>query len=171
MLIARLPTPPVAPVTTTGPFDGRWPFCSMRWTASAAVKPAVPSFMASSSLIPAGSGITDVAGQAGEFRVAAVLRLGEAAAGDQHLLARRESRVGRGHDLAGEVDAADQRIATQDAALAGRGERVLVVDVGVTDPHHDVARAQVVERDLVETRDDAAVDFVDAECAHGGHED
>ena len=58
MLIARLPTPPVAPVTTTGPLPGAWPFCSMRWMASAAVKPAVPSFIASMALMPSGSGIT-----------------------------------------------------------------------------------------------------------------
>ena len=56
------PTPPVAPVTTTGPMSGRWPFSSIRWIASAAVKPAVPSSIALRSVRPSGSGTSQSAG-------------------------------------------------------------------------------------------------------------
>ena len=56
--MAMLPTPPVAPVTTTGPRAGVWPLCSMRWMASAAVKPAVPSDIALKAPRPGGMGIT-----------------------------------------------------------------------------------------------------------------
>ena len=56
--MAMLPTPPVAPVTTIGPRAGDWPLCSMRWMASAAVKPAVPSDIAVNASIPSGIGIT-----------------------------------------------------------------------------------------------------------------
>jgi len=62
MSTARLPTPPVAPLTTTGPLAGVRPFSSMRTMPSAAVKPAVPSAIASNSERPAGSGTTQSAG-------------------------------------------------------------------------------------------------------------
>jgi hypothetical protein len=47
--------------------------------------------------------------------------------------------AGRNHG-AGKIDAADARRAQQDAPLAGRGKRVLVVDVRVRDPDYDFAR-------------------------------
>ncbi len=53
------PMLPVAPVTTTGPLPGARPLCSMRWMASAAVNPAVPSAIASDRLMPSGKGITE----------------------------------------------------------------------------------------------------------------
>ena len=71
--------------------------------------------------------------------------------------------------MAGHVDAAHQRVLAQDAAGACRRQRVLVVDGRVLDPHHDVARAEVVERELVEARDDAAVEVVDAVGGEGSH--
>ncbi len=55
-------TPPLAPVTTTGPLAGARSSCSSRETAKAAVKPAVPSIIASRSVKPAGSGSTQSAG-------------------------------------------------------------------------------------------------------------
>jgi hypothetical protein len=57
-----LPTPPVAPVTMTGPFDGVRPLRSISTIDSAAVNPAVPIAIASKSDNPAGSGTTHSAG-------------------------------------------------------------------------------------------------------------
>ena len=61
MSIAIEPTPPVAPVTMTGPLPGLRPSCSIRTTASAAVKPAVPSAMASKRFMPFGIGTSQSA--------------------------------------------------------------------------------------------------------------
>ncbi len=57
-----LPTPPVAPVTATGPWSGRSPCRSSRTTPRAAVKPAVPRAIASNSDSPSGSGTTQSPG-------------------------------------------------------------------------------------------------------------
>ncbi len=62
MSIASPPTPPVAPVTTTGPLPGARPLSSIRTMPSAAVKPAVPSAIASNRSSPSGSGTTQPAG-------------------------------------------------------------------------------------------------------------
>ena len=82
-----------------------------------------------------------------------------------------ESRVGRRYDRAAQIDAADAGRAAQDAALAGRGERVLVVDVGVRDAHHHVARVEIVERHVDELRLDLAIgrfgELVGLESFHG----
>ena len=55
---ATLPTPPLAPVTTTGPSPGRSPWRSSAATDIAAVKPAVPIAIARARVSPAGSGTT-----------------------------------------------------------------------------------------------------------------
>src|SRR6185437_3679064 len=47
MSTASMPTPPVAPVTAIGPSSGDWRLSRMRYSASAAVKPAVPRIMLS----------------------------------------------------------------------------------------------------------------------------
>ena len=62
MSMAKLPTPPVAPLTSTGPASGRWPLSSIASTASAAVNPAVPIAMLSRSDIASGSGISQSPG-------------------------------------------------------------------------------------------------------------
>ena len=62
MSTAKLPTPPVAPFTSTGPFSGRCPLSSMRSIASAAVNPAVPRAIASRRLSPSGTRTTAPAG-------------------------------------------------------------------------------------------------------------
>ena len=62
MPTAMLPTPPVAPVTATGPLPVRKPLRSSRTTDSAAVKPAVPRIIASRRDSPAGSRTTQSAG-------------------------------------------------------------------------------------------------------------
>ena len=56
MSMASEPTPPLAPVTASGPMSGRWRFSSMRKRASAAVNPAVPTIMLSRRSRPAGNG-------------------------------------------------------------------------------------------------------------------
>ena len=57
-----LPTPPVAPVTMTGPRCGVRPFRSKSAMDIAAVKPAVPSAITSNALSPCGIGTTQSAG-------------------------------------------------------------------------------------------------------------
>ena len=59
---ARLPTPPVAPVTITGPWAGESPLRSRSTIESAAVNPAVPIVITSSGLRPSGTGTTQSAG-------------------------------------------------------------------------------------------------------------
>src|SRR5574337_23440 len=78
--------------------------------------------------------------QSGVFREAAIAGLGQAAAGAQHAIAFPECRVGRSHHMAGDVDAAVEWIAAQDAALAGAGQRILVVDRGIRDLDQYFAR-------------------------------
>ena len=58
MATAVEPTPPDAPVTSTGPSPGRRPRSSSAWTLIAAVNPAVPMAIASRAVRPAGSGTT-----------------------------------------------------------------------------------------------------------------
>ncbi len=60
--MATEPTPPVAPVTATGPLPGFRPLCSIRVIASAAVKPAVPSVIASNAVMLSGRRTTQFAG-------------------------------------------------------------------------------------------------------------
>ena len=76
MSIAMLPTPPLAPVTTTGPRAGAWPLCSMRWIASAAVNPAVPSAIARNASSDAGNVLVTVP-LGGEYRVDATTDSGD----------------------------------------------------------------------------------------------
>ena len=59
---ATLPTPPLAPVTSTSPCPGVTPCCSSASTHWAAVKPAVPSIMLSPMVKVAGSFTTQLAG-------------------------------------------------------------------------------------------------------------
>jgi hypothetical protein len=67
------------------------------------------------------------------------------------------------------ASAADQRVLAQDWRGARGGERVLVVDVRIADPHHHFSRGEIVKRDLVEARADAAVVAVNAVGAESGH--
>ena len=60
--MATEPTPPVAPVTATGPLSGVRPLCCISSIASAAVKPAVPSVMASNAVMLSGRRTTQSAG-------------------------------------------------------------------------------------------------------------
>ena len=150
MSTASEPTPPVAPVTASGPSSGVCRLSSMRNKASAAVNPAVPRIMLSRRLRPCGSGIAHCASIRAYSRVAAVAGFAEAAAGDQHRVAFLELRVGRSDDVPGDVDAADQRERAQDLALAGAGQRVLEVDRGVRGLDDDFAGGEVVDRDILD---------------------
>ena len=114
--------------------------------ARPAVKPAVPSTIASRSDSPSGTRTTQSAGTRTKPRVAAVLRHAQVVAGDEHPVAFAEARIGARRDRAGHVDAADERKALEDLARARRGERVLVVDARVLRLDDDVARRQLVER-------------------------
>ena len=62
MSTARQPTPPVAPVTTTGPLSGVVPLRASASTASAAVKPAVPIAIASNVVSASGIRTTQADG-------------------------------------------------------------------------------------------------------------
>ena len=59
---AMLPTPPVAPVTSTVPASGVMPWSSSASTDSAAVYPAVPISIDSRAVSPSGSGTIQPAG-------------------------------------------------------------------------------------------------------------
>ena len=62
MAIAVDPTPPEAPVTSTGPVSGSSPRASSSAIDSAAVNPAVPMAIASRAVRPAGNGTIQSAG-------------------------------------------------------------------------------------------------------------
>ena len=134
MSIAIVPTPPVAPVTTISPPSRMLAVLlhamdrERRGEARGADRHAL-------ELVESRRDRDDpVALHARVFGVTAVVGLGQAAAVDQDFLPGLEARVLRGHDFAGEVDAADQRIFAQDLAGAGRRERVLVVDASSSSP-------------------------------------
>src|SRR6185436_11693875 len=91
------------------------------------------------------------------LRVAAVVRHAELEADADHGVALLEARVGGRNHRAGQVDATDAALPPQDPALAGGGERVLVVHIRIGDAHHDVARVEVLERHLHELRPDLAI--------------
>src|SRR5438067_55735 len=91
--------------------------------------------------------------------------------GREYRFSRPVARILRALDDSREVDPADERIAAQDLACSGRGERVFVVDVGVGDADHDLAGVEVVQRELLEAGGDLSALGVDAEGlerVHGG---
>ena len=106
--------------------------------------------------------------QARVGRIAAVAGFGQAAAGDQHRVALTELRVGGGGHVAGHVDAADQGEVAQDPALAGAGQRILVVDRRPLDLDHHLARRELVQRQRLDAAAVAGVVVVDAEGGEGG---
>ncbi len=85
---AMLPTPPVAPVTITGPSAGVRPFRSKSTTESAAVKPAVPIAITSDNVRPGGTRHDPVRRHAHVLGIAAVVRRAEVVSGDEDLVAR-----------------------------------------------------------------------------------
>jgi hypothetical protein len=103
------------------------------------------------------------------FRVSAVPRLAESTTIDQHGIAFAEAVIAGGNDRARKIDATNQRIVSQDPALAGRGQRILVIDRRMTDFDDDIAFAQVVNGQLRKTCNDVFVLLVDPECAKFFH--
>ena len=98
---AVLPTPPVAPVTRTGPSSGSSPRSSRATTLIAAVKPAVPIAIASRVVSPAGSGTTQLRRDPLVRAVAAVpadpevVAVGDDAVADVDRVVRRSRRPRR----------------------------------------------------------------------------
>ena len=103
-----LPTPPVAPVTITGPLAGVRPFRSRSTIDIAAVKPAVPIAMTSNSAQTLRYRHHPVRRHAHVLRIAAVVRHAEIVAGDQHRIARRNRGSPLDSTVPDDVDAGDQ---------------------------------------------------------------
>jgi len=118
-----LPTPPEAPVTAIGPPVGDWPFCSRRWMASAAVNPASAERHGGEGVQALRYRNDPVSRHPRELRVAAVVGLGQPAAGHEHRIPGPVACIARALDDARQIDAADQRVAAQDLAGPGRRER------------------------------------------------
>ena len=143
-----LPTPPVAPVTMTGPLAG-----------ASAVPLQVDDRQRRREAGRADRHHVEqrqtlrhrhdpVRRHAHVFGVAAVVRHAEVVAGDEHLVARLEARIAARLDRAGHVDAADQRKAAHDLSGAGRGQRVLVVHARERGLDDHRALAQILEGQL-----------------------
>src|SRR5262249_37749218 len=84
------------------------------------------------------------------FRVAAVMLHAELVADRENGVALRKARVLRFGDRPRQVDAADAGGPQQDAPLARRGERILVVHIGVRDAHGEVAQSEALDVALVD---------------------
>ena len=100
-----------------------------------------------------------------KFSIAAIDRFTEAAGIHKHLCTRLKCGVVRALDRTGEINAAVQRIATQDSSGTGRGQRIFVVDCRVTDPDDNIAGRQIIDVELLKSRDDLAVFLVYSICA------
>ncbi len=153
MSIATLPTPPVAPVTITGPLAGLEAVvlhALHREAGGVARRCRAPSRRTGD--IPLGSGTTQSAGSAHVLGIAAVVRDADVVAGADDRIARLEARIARRHDRTDSLDAADAREAPDDLARAGRGQRILEVDAGEGGPDHHLARVQLVQRQLDQPR-------------------
>ena len=159
--MATLPTPPAAPVTSTSPSPGFRPCSSSAMTASIAVKPAVPIAIARLLLSAAGSATSQSPLTRAFWRVAAPLRLADAPAGEDHVVARAPRRVGRRLHRAGEIHARDVRIAAHQPPLPVQDQPVLVVQGRVLDRDGDVARRQLLLRQLPDAAADLAVRFLE----------
>jgi len=78
----------------------------------------------------------------GALGEAAPPRFADTPAGQHHRLTRVIAPIAAFDHAAGEIDAADMRIRLYQVALAGKHQRVLVVEAGPLDPHEDIARGQ-----------------------------
>jgi len=82
--------------------------------------------------------------------VAAVGCFRQTGAGHQHSIAGFQRRICRLDDMSGAVNAAVEREAPQNFTLTGAGQRVLVIDAGVLDGDHCVARRQHITGDRLD---------------------
>ena len=150
MSTARQPTPPVAPVTTTGPLSGVVPLRAAprgercgeaggadrhrleRRERRGDRAPPRPTARARSAAQPPHA------------------RRAELVAGDEHARAGRPRGIRRSGDGAGGIDPRDVRVARRHLVLAGRGEGVLGVERGRSlDGDRDLAGRQRVEREFL----------------------
>jgi hypothetical protein len=159
MSIARLPTPPVAPVTRISPLEGQCGGESSR-TQRHRLK-LIETFRERNDVL---------AFDACEFGIAAVIRFGKPATGHQDLLTLLECRIARRLDLSRKIDPTDEREFAQDFSGAGRSEGVFVVDRRVTNANHDFTRGQRVEFNGLELWGDFAALLMNAKCAKRSHE-
>jgi len=93
----------------------------------------------------------------GVFGIAAVVRDADVEGRRHHPVARGVARIGRMHDLAGQVDAADAGEAADDLAGAGRGQGVLVVDAGERHLDGDFTGIEPIAGELRQAAPDRAV--------------
>ena len=106
-------------------------------------------------------------GDARHAGVATVTHLAHAGTVDQHRLSFVQLGILGRYDDASQIDAADQRIASQDWRSPGRGQRVLVVDCRMADANNDVAFGQVIELEFAKLAADAVAILVDAKRLKG----
>jgi hypothetical protein len=86
----------------------------------------------------------------------------QSAPGDENMITDLMARVARRLDDSRKIDTADERVLSENLSCARRSERIFVVDVRIQNANDDITRGQIVDRQLIESRDDFFVDLVDA---------
>jgi hypothetical protein len=104
-----------------------------------------------------------------ELGITTVHGFRKSATRDQHRIPRPVARIGGRLHSAREIDAAHQRITSEDFSRARGRERVLVVDAGVLHVDDDLTRRQRVEPQIFEARGDFSGGLVDAKCLERVH--
>ena len=145
-LTARLPTPPVAPVTIDRSASRLQPVVLQFDDRQGGGEPGCANRHRLEEVQARGQRHHPVGRHTRDCRVAAVVRHAEIVAGDHDGLALAKTAVGRRSDGAGEVDAADEREPAQDLSGPRSRQRVLVVDAGIGDVDDDVAWREFVDR-------------------------
>ncbi len=119
---------------------------------------------------PGGQGNHGIASNTKILGVTAVVFLRQLAAGGQYLLPGFEALVCGLDHVAGNVDAARQRIIAHDSPFAGGGQRVLVIDTRPLDLDGNFTLGEVVDTDLVDSGAVSLVVVVDPKrfefCRH-----
>ena len=94
--------------------------------------------------------------------VTAIMDFRQSAPGDENMITDLMARVARRLDDSRKIDTADERVLSENLSCARRSERIFVVDVRIQNANDDITRGQIVDRQLIESRDDFFVDLVDA---------
>ena len=149
-----LPTPPVAPVTRTGPRSGSSPRASR----------AIDAHRSGEASRPDRHRLTGR--EAGRerhdpLRRDPLVRCEAAVTADPEVVpvgddgvARPDRGVVARHDDAGEIDAGDERTDPGDLAVRDRRQRILVVDARPLDGHQDLAGREVGRGEVLDTPTD-----------------
>ena len=167
--MATEPTPPAAPVTTTGPLAGVEPMALQRHHRQ---HRGVAGGADAHGLARAHRGrqrYQPVALDPRLLAVAAEMGLAAAPAVEDDLVARLPGGMAGGFHRAGEIDAGDHREAAHHRRLAGDGKAVLVVDGRIFDADGDVAVHEVCFVEIGERGLGAALRLLDHdrfECRH-----